>query len=196
VDRCQIDSVLPAADHRWTLEELNALAVRALDVADDELGLRTLRYYATLGLLDRPSAMRGRKAFYGERHLLQLVAVKRLQAQGLPLSVVQARLHAASTPTLRALAALPDGFVAAHGDGDSVVVDRSDEEFWATPSSSAPTTQAPAQLFTVPLAPAVSVSLASHHALSAADLDAVHAAGAELVRVLRARGLIAADDER
>jgi DNA-binding transcriptional MerR regulator len=189
--------VAPTADQRWTLEELNAHALRALAVADDELGLRTLRYYATLGLLDRPSAMRGRKAFYGERHLLQLVAVKRLQAQGLPLSVVQARLHAASTPTLRALAALPDGFDAAHSEGDSVVVDRSDEEFWAMPSSLVPTTQAtPAQLLTVPLAPAVSVSLASHHALSAADLDAVHAAGAELVRVLRARGLIPAEDDR
>ncbi|HWT85302.1 MAG TPA: MerR family transcriptional regulator, partial [Myxococcales bacterium] len=40
---------------------------------------RTVRYYTTLGLLDRPT-IEARQARYGERHLLQLLAIKALQA--------------------------------------------------------------------------------------------------------------------
>ena len=36
---------------------------------------RTVRYYATLGLLDRPT-IQGRTAFYGRRHLLQLATAR------------------------------------------------------------------------------------------------------------------------
>ena len=77
-------------DSSWTLDQLCAqvslaLAVdyagapneRIRDVPDP----RTVRYYATLGLLDRPR-IEGRTALYGRRHLLQLVAVKRLQGHG------------------------------------------------------------------------------------------------------------------
>ena len=48
---------------------------------------RTIRYYATLGLIDRPEAFRGRTALYGARHLSQLVAIKRLQAKVRHLTV-------------------------------------------------------------------------------------------------------------
>jgi hypothetical protein len=48
--------------------------------------------------------MRGRVAYYGERHLLQLVAVKRLQARGLTLAAIQQRLAGATEATLRATA--------------------------------------------------------------------------------------------
>lgn len=51
---------------------------------------RTVRYYATIGLLDRPAAMRGRTALYGPRHVAQVVAIKRLQAMGRSLSEIQA----------------------------------------------------------------------------------------------------------
>src|SRR5580765_6596611 len=61
---------------------------RVRDVPDR----RTVRYYTTLGLIDRPAEMRGRTALYGRRHLLQLVAIKRLQANGLSLHEVQQRL--------------------------------------------------------------------------------------------------------
>ena len=50
---------------------------------------RTVRYYATIGLLDRPAAMRGRTALYGPRHVAQVVAIKRLQAMGRSLSEIQ-----------------------------------------------------------------------------------------------------------
>lgn len=51
---------------------------------------RTIRYYAALGLLDRPSAMRGRTALYGPRHLAQVVAIKRMQSTGRSLAEIQA----------------------------------------------------------------------------------------------------------
>ena len=51
---------------------------------------RTVRYYATIGLLDRPSAMRGRTALYSRKHVAQVVAIKRLQAMGRSLSEIQA----------------------------------------------------------------------------------------------------------
>ena len=50
---------------------------------------RTVRYYGTIGLLDRPAAMRGRTALYGRKHVAQVVAIKRLQAMGRSLSEIQ-----------------------------------------------------------------------------------------------------------
>src|SRR5947207_15060720 len=63
---------------------------------------RTVRYYTTLGLLDRPT-IEARQARYGERHLLQLLAIKALQAIELPLAEIQQRLYARSDAELRAL---------------------------------------------------------------------------------------------
>jgi hypothetical protein len=50
---------------------------------------RTIRYYATIGLLDRPSAMRGRTALYGRKHVAQVIAIKRLQTMGRSLAEIQ-----------------------------------------------------------------------------------------------------------
>jgi len=63
---------------------------------------RTVRYYTTLGLLDRPR-IEGRQARYGERHVLQLLAIKALQAADLPLGEIQRRLYARSDAELKAL---------------------------------------------------------------------------------------------
>jgi hypothetical protein len=101
---------------RWTLDELAervdaALAVdyggqpsgRVRDVPDR----RAIRWYTTIGLIDRPVAHRGRTALYGTRHLLQLVAVKRLQARGLPLVAIQRELAGATDAQLARVARLP-----------------------------------------------------------------------------------------
>jgi len=72
---------------------------RAVSAAPDA---RTVRYYTTLGLLDRPT-IEARQARYGERHLLQLLAIKALQAVDLPLAEIQQRLYARSDAELRAL---------------------------------------------------------------------------------------------
>ena len=105
-------------EQRWTLDELAervdmALAVdyhgqpsgRVRAVPDR----RAIRWYTTIGLIDRPVAHRGRTALYGPRHLLQLVAVKRLQAKGLPLVAIQQELAGATDSQLARVARLPVG---------------------------------------------------------------------------------------
>lgn len=52
---------------------------------------RTVRYYATLGLVEKP-AYEGRSAVYGARHLAQVLAVRLLQTQGHSLAQIQAAL--------------------------------------------------------------------------------------------------------
>jgi hypothetical protein len=84
-------------DILWTLPELVAeVATRIAALPAPKNGQvravpdeRTVRYYGTLGLLDRPSAMRGRTALYGKRHVAQVVAIKRLQTMGRSLSEIQ-----------------------------------------------------------------------------------------------------------
>src|SRR4051812_32231908 len=97
----------------WTIQQLSDEVARALAVGyagtssgrvRDVPDLRTIRYYTTIGLLDRPAEMRGRTALYGPRHLLQLVAVKKLQARGLSLSQIQQEMAGATDAMLRRLA--------------------------------------------------------------------------------------------
>ena len=81
----------------WTLPELVAeVAARIAALPAPKNGQvraipddRTVRYYVTLGLLDRPSAVRGRTALYGKKHAAQVVAIKRLQTMGRSLSEIQ-----------------------------------------------------------------------------------------------------------
>lgn len=68
---------------------------------------RLVRYYTTLGLLDRPAELRGRTAYYHDRHLLQLLAIKTLQAQGLSLQAIQLSLVGQTDAALAALIGLP-----------------------------------------------------------------------------------------
>ncbi len=100
----------------WTLDQLTDLVGTAL--AADYPGQvngrvraipdrRAIRWYSTIGLVDRPAEMRGRTALYGRRHLLQLVAIKRLQSRGRTLAEIQAELSGATDRTLRTIAALP-----------------------------------------------------------------------------------------
>src|SRR3954464_9955240 len=104
----------------WTLDELTAQVALALAVdypgqpsgrVREVPDRRTVRYYTTLGLIDRPADVRGRTALYTTRHLLQLVAIKRLEAGGPSLAEVQARLVGQPDSALRELARLPAGWV-------------------------------------------------------------------------------------
>ncbi|MEU7885141.1 MerR family transcriptional regulator [Microbispora bryophytorum] len=67
---------------------------------------RLIRWYTTIGLLDPPLGRRGRVALYGRRHLLQLVAVKRRQAEGLSIAAIQAELTGATDAMLQRVAGL------------------------------------------------------------------------------------------
>lgn len=61
---------------------------------------RTIRYYTSLGLVDRPSSYDGGLAQYGSRHLKQLLAIKVLQAEYLPLPEIQKQLYGLTDPEL------------------------------------------------------------------------------------------------
>ncbi|MFC7532851.1 MerR family transcriptional regulator [Actinoplanes sp. GCM10030250] len=100
----------------WTMEQLvdrvqTALAAeypgapngRVREVPDR----RSIRWYTTIGLVDRPLGTRGRVSLYGPRHLLQLVAIKRRQASGRTLAEIQAELAGASEEELSAAARIP-----------------------------------------------------------------------------------------
>lgn len=84
-------------NREWDLEEL---AQTASQVLPDMVGrqtrykvtetpdLRTLRYYITQGLLDPPHYVAGR-ALYVRRHLLQIIAIKKLQSECLPIRKIR-----------------------------------------------------------------------------------------------------------
>ncbi|HEU0034815.1 MAG TPA: MerR family transcriptional regulator [Kofleriaceae bacterium] len=163
---------------------------------------RTVRYYATLGLLDRPLAMRGRTALYGAKHVAQIVAIKRFQHLGKPLSEIQQLLPGLDTATLSRLSGVP------------LPVERTRKparaEFWkrgpepapapepaelpieAEPTSAAPAPSAAPVELRVELAPNVHLTLSitdDSVAISPADLRAIRAAAAPLVAELAQRGL-------
>jgi len=66
--------------------------------------MRTIRYYSSLGLIDRP-AMEGRVAKYNRRHILQILAIKTLQKAARPLSEIQERLYGLSEAELETMIA-------------------------------------------------------------------------------------------
>lgn len=68
--------------------------------AAERPSVRTLRYYTTLGLVDRPLGYAGGSARYGPRHLWQYLAIKTLQGQFLPLPEIQKRLYGRSDEEL------------------------------------------------------------------------------------------------
>ena len=187
----------------WTQEELVQRAAAALagpaypgapngrirDVPDR----RTVRWYTTIGLVDRPSDMRGRTALYGQRHLLQIVAIKRLQAQGLSIAEIQAELVGATNATLRRIAGVTDEVpVAQPGEAP-----KARPKFWA---------DRPAAAAVSPARGADSVSMRAAVDLpggavlllagrpDAEDLVAIHEAAKPLLELLADRGLINLED--
>jgi hypothetical protein len=197
---------MQSRDPLWTLDELSAEVALALAVGSagpvngrirEVPDARTIRYYTTLGLLDRPAAFRGRTALYGRRHLLQLVAVKRLQARGLSLTEIQARLVGLTDSALRGLARLPAGGEAApapRGAGPSD--DRRSTAFWGeTPAAPPPGDgpRPPATLVGVPLAEGVTLLLDANRSPDDHDLAALRVAAAPLLKLLKARRLLGPD---
>jgi DNA-binding transcriptional MerR regulator len=181
---------------RWTLDELCEQATRALageapgsldgrvrEVPDR----RTIRYYTTLGLLDRPAEMRGRTAYYDRKHLWQLVAIKRLQARGLPLTQIQQALIGLDEQELRRLTGLPD-----EAPRGKRARRPEREAFWSeAPVQPAATTseEAPA-LQGMRLAPRVTLLVEALRGLREEDRAALLKAAAPLLQLLRTRGLI------
>ena len=199
-------------DPLWTLDELTAQVALALSVdydgtpsgrVRDVPDRRTIRYYTTLGLIDRPAEMRGRTALYGRRHLLQLVAIKRLQARGAALVEIQRQLVGLTDAALRRLAKLP-----AEPDAPpEAAPERPARAFWkadAAPVPPEPVAAAPV----LPVAEAavpfqgvrldddVTLLLAAARPLEEDDLQAIRAGAAPLLKLLHSRRLLRPGAER
>lgn len=186
----------------WTLQELVEEVGRRLAAlpppkngqvraVPDE---RTIRYYAALGLLDRPAAMRGRTALYAARHLAQVVAIKRMQTAGKTLADIQAVWPSLDDATLARMSGveLPAATRAAR------------TEFWKrAPAAAAPVAAsapaappaaiappAPVEL-RIEIAPGafLTVGVTDGITISPADVRALRAAAERLVTELARRGL-------
>lgn len=207
----------------WTLDELSAQVASALAVdypgqasarVREVPDIRTIRYYTTLGLIDRPAQMRGRTALYGRRHLLQLVAIKRLQAKGLSLAEVQSRVVGQSDAVLRRLAQMPSGDrpseVAGRQRREAGEEGHRGESFWTVspvPAPAGETATPPAEegkdsqsrnvlpLVGVSLDAGVVLLLEGGRALDENDVEALRAAAAPLLKLLRARRLLDAESQ-
>ncbi|MFI6786392.1 helix-turn-helix domain-containing protein [Nonomuraea sp. NPDC050383] len=113
-------------DETWTIGELAERAAGLLRAGGpngngrvrEVPGERLIRWYTTIGLVDPPLSRRGRVARYGRRHLLQLVAVKRLQAAGLSIADIQVAL-AGATDAMLETAGHPDTAVPPGGRPES-----------------------------------------------------------------------------
>ncbi|MFN3197225.1 MAG: MerR family transcriptional regulator [Bradymonadia bacterium] len=90
------------------VEVATTLLRRAPQASDERVSAapdaRTVRYYQTLGLVQRPSRYQGRTAIYGFVQLLQIICVRLLQARGYSLNQVQQALTGVGAPQLEAAA--------------------------------------------------------------------------------------------
>ena len=75
-------------DTTFTLDQLSALT---------DLSLRTIRYYIQLGLVDRHEGDR-KHARYTQRHLDQLLQVRAMADQGIPLERIKHEIHGTTPP--------------------------------------------------------------------------------------------------
>ncbi len=140
---------------RYTIAELadaSGAALDALGIAArngqvrDRPDVRTIRYYATLGLIDPPAEMTGRTARYGGRHLMQVLAVKAVQARGDSLADAQRTLVGASDEELRSAIGpgLPAALAAVAAPAPAVAHEGNDarrvagHSFWRTPPAPPP----------------------------------------------------------
>lgn len=172
---------------------------RVRDVPNERL----IRWYVTVGLLDPPLSRRGRVARYGERHLLQLVAVKRRQAEGRSLAEIQEELTGATNEALAAIAGLEASPAPA-----PAVAPAATPRFWARPPAK-PETQAtpetpepaarsaPGLAHGLRLAPGVMLLLeAADREPAPDDVTAILTAAQPLLNALADRGLRAPEAEQ
>lgn len=179
---------------RWTIAELGAAVERALAIdydgarngqVRDVPDARTIRYYASLGLVDPPAEMRGRTALYSRRHLLQVVAVKRLQAAGKALVEVQQQLVGLSDKALEPIARLPAGIDGAAADESAKAAPRpAPGAFWTTPPAPVAAPSGARTLQLVRLSDTVSLVVEAAEPISAEHAAALRAAAGPLLRMI------------
>ncbi len=83
---------------------LGLIGIQKDNRVSDLPDVRTVRYYTSLGLIDRPQII-GRQGIYGRRHILQLLAIKAMQTLHLPLQEIQSKLYGLADAELEGLTA-------------------------------------------------------------------------------------------
>jgi DNA-binding transcriptional MerR regulator len=189
-------------DASWTISELSERVADALATSGELPGgkaravpdERAIRYYTTLGLIDRAS-LKGRTAYYGARHLAQLVAIKKMQADGASLADIQALLPAIDDARLTELTGVtlaPRPAPAARQD------------FWRTPAVASATAEPEpgsdrtahalqasfAAEHVLELAAGVRLAISASRVPTDADADAVRAAASAVLAELARRRLV------
>ncbi|HEY7424789.1 MAG TPA: MerR family transcriptional regulator [Gemmataceae bacterium] len=199
----------------WTLDELSDQVAQALAVdypgqasgrVREMPDIRTIRYYTTRGLIDRPAQMRGRTALYCRRHLLQLVAIKRLQAEGLSLTEIQKRVTGQTNAVLSKLARVPvrdrqaeETNDAARPQMEQTAEDRRNGNFWgASPAPVPEVVQTNGGRPVFPLAgvtldEGVTLLLEAARPLDELDVEALRSAAVPLLKTLRERRIRVAE---
>jgi len=204
-------------ERSWTLDELSARVALALSVDYDGQPSgrvreipdgRIVRYYTTLGLVDRPSRYERRVAIYSTRHLRQIVAIKRLQQTGRSLAEIQQVFATLDERALERLAAVPAEVRVAAAERPEPTTPRARVEdapvrrdrFWsAAPAQVAEAVfggdrsanrRATGMLTGVPISGHAIVLAELARRPDAADIEALRAAAAPLLAVLAKRGLI------
>ncbi len=156
----------------WSLEELAEESQRFVDDGESRRvqwkpSGRQIRYYSTLGLLDKPDTENGRTVWYGPRHLLQLLAIKHLQQEGLKLADIQQALAGSTPEQLQSLVGLPDSFLQTLDNSvKKAPSPRRSTEFWAQRPIVAPADESGPQFrtcATLEVAPGVTLTLDAKH---------------------------------
>ena len=117
----------PSVGAAYPTDAPTSFALQELCVLAD-MPVRTVRYYISLGLVDKPHG-ETRAARYQTAHLEQLLLIKRWSAQGLGLERIRELLHAPEADTTPARARrFGDVLVCSHlliADGLELVIDPS-----------------------------------------------------------------------
>lgn len=161
----------------WSLDELAEESQRHLVDEGDSKRVqwkpngRQIRYYSTLGLLDKPETENGRKVWYGPKHLLQLLAIKKLQQEGLSLGDIQRALAGASLEEMTTIAGLPASFLAQlHNTVTKAPSPRRSATFWAErPRPAPPAGPVFQRVWQLEIAPGVTITIDEKQAAELGD---------------------------
>jgi DNA-binding transcriptional MerR regulator len=129
---------------RWTMKELLKESTLYLTEDGDSNRIqwkpngRQIRYYVTLGLLDKPFGGRGYGNTYDAKHLLQLLSIKRLQHQGLKLSEIQPMLAGLTEARLAELLGFSFDWLEPATETPVTENSRADTDFWSVVPPVAP----------------------------------------------------------
>lgn len=181
----------------WTIQKLQQHVEEALHIEPANANgrvtpvpnARTIRYYTTAGLVDKPTIQSG-QAHYKKRHLLQVLAIKRLQADGVSLDDIRSQIAGLADLKLRKIAKLPREKRLKRARGELL---KQRLKFWSAPAAEADLKPKPLP-FTVlrglELQDGTILTFKTRRGLWPADVEAINAAAAPLLETLNQLGLL------